>query len=187
MARVWLIRHAASTAAPGVAIGATDPPLSSAGRLQAQHVAERLADRPLVAVWSSDSRRAAETAVAVATPHRLPVRLAPGLREIDFGAWEGRPLAELWTEDPASARDWERDIRQTPQGFGEGVDDLERRVRSFWMESHATRAGGEVAIVGHRGSLAALRSLLTGVSFASCFAARFDFGELVSVEVTADC
>lgn len=164
--RVWLIRHAATTAVRGITIGAGDPPLSEEGRHEAERLAAGMANRQLSALWASDSRRALETAVIIAAPHHLQVSSTAALREIDFGAWEGRDLSELWTEDPVSAKAWEADIRQTPPSFGESVADLERRVRRFW---HAVDLTGEVAVVAHRGSLAALQSVIAGQSFAESF------------------
>ncbi len=114
-----------------------------------------------------------ETAASVASPHGLRVETSVALREIDFGAWEGRPLSDLWSEDPAAAHAWEADIRRTPSTFGESVADLERRVEGFWSQVRGTLLGGEVAVVGHRGSLAALRALITRQSFASSFGVPF--------------
>ena len=115
MSRVWLIRHAASSAAAGSAIGLTDLPLSDVGHEQARSLASELASRPLVRIVSSDRRRALATANMIAVPHSgLRVESSSALREIDFGAWEGRSLNDLWVEDPAAARAWEDDIHATP-------------------------------------------------------------------------
>lgn len=167
--RLWLIRHAEAAAAPGVAVGWSDPPLSEPGERRARELAAELAATELTAVYSSDLRRALRTAELIAAPHGLAVLAAPELRELDFGAWEGRALGELWTEEPESATAWERDLRQTPPSFGETVAELEERVRRF---AGGPLAGGRgpIAIVGHHGSLAALRTVLTGCGFAAAWA-----------------
>lgn len=175
--RVWLIRHAAAAVPPGVTIGAGDPPLTAEGRAQSQRLAASLSTRPLARVWSSDLRRAVETASIVAAPFGLTVATTPALRELDFGAWEGRVLGDLWHEDPDAARAWETDITATPDTFGESVRDLLRRVRCFWDQVELSTYPvspdypnvGEVAIVAHRGSLAALQSVISGESFALAF------------------
>lgn len=171
---MWLIRH-------GVAnVAATDPPLSEEGRVQADQVAAALHGRPLVRVISSDRRRALETAQIVAAPHGLVVEQTDLLRELDFGAWEGRPLADLWLEEPAAAAAWEADLRATPASFGESVNDLEHRVGLFWKMAHRS-GSGELAIVGHAGSLAVLRSLITGEALSSTFATRLVPGGAVEL------
>jgi broad specificity phosphatase PhoE len=182
MTRVWLVRHGASTAAPGVAIGWTDPALSAPGLAQARRVAATLAGRPLARIASSDLRRALSTAEVIAGPHRLPVESTAALREIDFGAWEGRSLGGLWSEQPEAAHAWERDLRATPASFGESLADLERRVRAYWESTPAPAAGGEVAVVAHRGSLAVLLALIAGGSLEAAFAAPFELGTATAIE-----
>jgi broad specificity phosphatase PhoE len=178
--RVWLIRHAASTRLPGTAIGVTDPPLSEEGFEQARVLAADMARRRLVRVVSSDRQRALATAHLVAQPHGLAVESTKDLREIDFGAWEGRPLADLWSEEPHAAKAWEQDIRSTPPSFGESVQDLERRVAKFWAAVQLP-PHGDVAIIAHRGSLAALRALIMGSSVADEFASELELGAAIAV------
>jgi broad specificity phosphatase PhoE len=183
--RVWLIRHGLTTAVSGVAIGSSNPPLSESGIDQARRLADELAGRPLARVWSSDLERALATAHAIAVPHNLVVEATRALREIDFGAWEGRALADLWQEDPAAAKIWEGDFRATPPSFGDSVLDLERRVESFWRSIEASAADSEIAVVGHRGSLAVLRAVITGESVADAFAGGLSPAEAVMVVAKA--
>lgn len=182
MTRVWLIRHGASTASPGLAIGVSDPPLSDLGRAHARTVAVALSARPLVRVISSDLRRAMETATIIAARHRIAVETSAALREINFGTWEGRDLRDLWLEDPAAAGAWEQDVRLTPRDFGESVSDLERRVAAFWLQSLPLPARGEIAIVGHGGSLAALRALISHEAIATAIGSRLDLGAMIGLD-----
>jgi broad specificity phosphatase PhoE len=125
-------------------------------------------------------KRALETASIIAARHRLVVESSRELREIDFGAWEGRDLSELWLEDSAAARSWELDVRHTPPSFGETVISLERRVAAFWRRT--LPAAGEVAIVGHGGSLAALRSLISHEPLAQSIASRLEPGGMIGLD-----
>jgi broad specificity phosphatase PhoE len=179
---VWLIRHAATTAPPGIAIGSGDPPLSPAGRARARALAAELAGRSLAAVFASDRRRALDTARAIAAPHRLQVGVDARLRELDFGAWEGRRLADLWVEEPEAAAAWEGDVRATPPSFGESLEELRRRVGAFAGTALPGR-DGEVAVVAHRGSLAVLRAILTGESLESALAAELPLGTAARVAI----
>lgn len=93
---VWLIRHAdAYRGLAALAGGRVDPPLSERGRDQAALLAARLAAVPLHAVWSSDLRRAAETAGAVVRGRPLTVRADPRLREARTHWDEGREPERL--------------------------------------------------------------------------------------------
>lgn len=181
MTRIWLIRHAESIRVPGSVIGVTDPPLSEAGVEQARSLGEAMAAHPLVRVLSSDRERALATARQVARPHGLSVEPAAALREIDFGAWEGRNLADLWSEEPDAAMAWEEDLRSSPPSFGESVSDLERRVSTFWSSLRPLPSVGEVAIVAHRGSLAVLQALITGSLISETFASGLALGAAEAV------
>jgi broad specificity phosphatase PhoE len=178
---VWLARHGEAASAHGRALGSSDPPLSDRGRLQAMGLAGRLASRPLEAVYASDLRRALAAAEAVAAPHGLSVAVIPALRELDFGTWEGRELADLWLEHPDQAKAWEEDVRQSPAAFAESVTQLEARVRPFARDLAAGR-WVEVAVVAHRGSLVALHAALLHGDFASSFRLLFELGEAIRIE-----
>jgi probable phosphomutase (TIGR03848 family) len=103
MATVILVRHGRTTAnATGILAGRTPGvDLDDIGRDQADRTADRLAAVPLAAVVSSPLQRCWETAQRIlerqsGTPAQ-PVD--PDLTECDYGQWQGRPLAELATED----------------------------------------------------------------------------------------
>jgi broad specificity phosphatase PhoE len=179
--RVWLIRHAASTAAPRSAIGVSDPPLSDLGRKQAVHLAATMSKEPLVRIVSSDRQRALATARILALPHGLDIESTAALRELDFGAWEGRSLADLWLEEPLAAKAWEGDIRSTPPSFGESVRDLERRVGMLWDSLQPLPSVGELAFVAHQGSLAVLRAVITRETISAAFATRLALAGAVAV------
>jgi probable phosphoglycerate mutase len=91
-----LVRHAL-TEATGKRLTGQAPGfhLSDEGRAQAERLAERLEPVPLAAVYASPLERCLETARAVASPKGLAVRPARGLIEVGYGAWTGRPLAQL--------------------------------------------------------------------------------------------
>ena len=178
---LWLVRHAETTAQSGIAVGSSDPPLSPRGIAESNALARRLAARPLSRVISSDSRRAMQTASAIARVHGLAVESCPGLRELDFGDWEGRTLADLWPEDPAAAAAWEADIRDTPVTFGETLADLERRVDEFWAGFQNQIVSGEVAIVAHRGSLSVLISIVSGDPLAEVLMRPFPMGTAIGI------
>ena len=57
--------------------GTRDPPLSAAGQVRAQALAQRLAHSGLVAVYATPFRRTQQTAQAVATSAGLPVTTYP--------------------------------------------------------------------------------------------------------------
>jgi probable phosphoglycerate mutase len=75
--------------------GHADEPLNDTGRVQARELASRLRHEPIAAVYSSDLRRASETAEIVAAIMGLPIVVDRRLREIHVGSWQGRTRDEL--------------------------------------------------------------------------------------------
>src|SRR4029079_8992231 len=84
--------------------GWADPPLNDTGRAQARRLAEELRETAVDAVYSSDLRRAFETAEILAAPHAVPVVADAGLREIDIGSWSGLTRAEIDARFPDGKR-----------------------------------------------------------------------------------
>src|SRR5439155_875807 len=105
--RAILIRHAdPAEDARGRCYGRTDIALSPRGERRARHLGNMLRRMPVDAVYTSPSRRAVDTAAALAAAHDLtPVEL-DDLRELDFGACEGRTYDELAAEEPELFRTW---------------------------------------------------------------------------------
>lgn len=148
MTRVVLTRHARSTwNESGRWQGQRDPPLSPHGRATAD-AARATVPPEVVAVVSSDLRRAAETAARLA-PH-LPSRAEPLLRERRAGPWEGLTHAEIdarWPEARAQGRH--------PDGW-EDDDVLAGRLLAALARIAAEHPGATVLAVSHGGAIAAL-------------------------------
>lgn len=69
--------------------------LNPRGREQAQVLAEKLADLPIKAIYSSPLERAVETAAPLAEKLSLEIILRQGLIELDMGSWEGERVKRL--------------------------------------------------------------------------------------------
>ena len=93
-----LIRHGA-TEPPGLLLGRTDAPLSADGGRQFETQAER---RDWPRIVSSPLLRAREAAESLAAKRGLTAHIDSNWAEMDFGAWDGQPVASL-REDPAIA------------------------------------------------------------------------------------
>jgi len=108
--RLFLVRHGATTlSAEDRFAGSTDVELSEEGRRQVQHLAERLADDKIVAVYCSPMIRTVQTATILAQPHGLTPILSNGLREIHHGRWEEMRRADVETQFPEEYAEWEVD------------------------------------------------------------------------------
>jgi broad specificity phosphatase PhoE len=135
--------------------GWADPPLNDTGRGQAQALAEQLHELSFDAVYSSDLRRASETAEIVAAPHELPVVADPGLREIDVGSWSGLTRAELEVRFPNGDRP---DGESREQHAARVLAAVERIAREH-------EGAARILLVTHGGTMRALRSHVSDEPF----------------------
>jgi len=158
--RLLCIRHAQSTwNALGRWQGQADPPLSQAGRLEAQTLAEQLRQQaePLAALVTSDLSRARETAALLAAPLGLVPEPWPELREVDIGLWIGRAseeIARLWPEEYARFRAGDPELRL---GGGESRRAVRARAEQAVRAFERRFGAGPIAVVTHLGWLRALR------------------------------
>ena len=147
--------------------------LNETGRWQAERVGHALAEEPIHAIYSSDLRRAFETAQAIAlAPARLaastptPAEVTPHLqlRERHFGHLQGKTWAEIETEYPEECKLWRgRDPHWAPNG-GESLTALRERIRSCVDELASQHLGGQIVLVAHGGVMDALYRLATNQS-----------------------
>jgi broad specificity phosphatase PhoE len=134
MIRLLLVRHGVTEwNQAGRYQGHQDVPLSNAGREQARRAAGRLRGEPITAAYSSDLQRASETAHIILDGRDVPLELAPDLREMAFGAWEGLTPNEASERYPAEWAAWIRDSTVArPPGGAEDNPELLARVTSFY-------------------------------------------------------
>ena len=151
-ARLILIRHGESIWNREHRIqGQLDPPLSEEGERQAEHVAERLAQRKFAGFYASDLKRAMQTAAAVAK--RIGKEPVPdeGLREIFLGEWEGLHTAELAERFPKAWQSWTVEPTWDLVPGGEGGTVFETRVHTTLDRILARHPHGDVLVVTHGG------------------------------------
>jgi broad specificity phosphatase PhoE len=80
--------------------GSSDIELDDRGRQQAELLADWAKEAGLAGLWSSDLRRARDTAAPVARATGLAARVDPRLRELHFGRGEGRTMEEMAVAEP---------------------------------------------------------------------------------------
>ena len=164
MTTLLLIRHATNDwvgkRLPGWTPGVH---LNEEGKRQAADLAERLAEIPLVAVYSSPLERALETAEAIARPRNLTVYIREDLGEVRYGEWEGQSFetlskTELWPV-----------VQFYPSGArfpgGESIREMQSRAVAA-LEAIARAHPGQrdvVAVVSHADVIKAAVAHFAGI------------------------
>ncbi|MFE6910671.1 bifunctional RNase H/acid phosphatase [Streptomyces erythrochromogenes] len=185
-----LLRHGETALTPQKRFsgsGGSDPELSPAGRRQAAAVAEALAARGTVqTVISSPLLRCRETARAVADRLGLDVTVEQGLREVDFGAWEGLTFAEVRERFPEDLQAWLDSPKAAPTGGGESFAAATRRISATRDRLLAEHAGRTVLLVTHVTPVKILVRLALGAPPESLFRMELSAASLSAVAYYAD-
>lgn len=141
---IVVVRHGRTASnAAGLLLGRADPPLDELGRRQAEQVAAALG--PVDRVVASPLLRTRQTAAALTGAPPEEVEVDDRLVELDYGAWDGRPVAEVAPEEWAR---WRSDLEWAPPG-GESLAALGRRVRAALDELVPDAVGRTVVVVTH--------------------------------------
>ncbi|MGW5395604.1 bifunctional RNase H/acid phosphatase [Streptomyces sp. NPDC003952] len=185
-----LLRHGETALTPQKRFsgsGGSDPELSEAGRRQAAAVAESLAARGTIeTVISSPLRRCRETAQAVADRLGLTVTVEEGLREVDFGAWEGLTFAEARERHPDDLQAWLDSPKAAPTGGGESFASATRRISATRDRLLAEHAGRTVLLVSHVTPVKILVRLALGAPPEALFRMELSAASLSAVAYYAD-
>lgn len=169
-----LLRHGEPVLA-GTMLGRTDCAVTEHG--VAACVA-RVRELEVAAVVSSDLRRAAACADAVASARGLTVTRDARWRELDFGDWDGLAPATLDAEALARFRD-------DPDGFpppgGERWFSLVARVGAA-----IDALDGPTLVVTHGGAMRAALAVLCGLGPREGWAIDLPYAALLSLRVWRD-
>ena len=181
MTNLLLIRHAETDMA-GRFCGHCDPELNERGRGQLPGLMNAISGEAIRRVYTSDLRRARQTAEAVAKHFGAELHVRPGLREIHFGLWEGLSWSEIEVRGPALARKWVKEYPNSTAPGGESFQQFEMRVRkeiAFLLEK-ATQV--PIAAVGHAGFIRVVLAACCKVSEREAWGRTKDYGSVVALE-----
>lgn len=159
--KVYLVRHGLTEENASRVIQGWNPgKLTAQGIEQAERLAQRLKDVRFDAIYSSDSRRAADTARIIGRFHEAPIQFTTALRERNMGVFQGR-LAEEFEQaqirSGLSAKDF------TP-AEGESLEELRDRASSFVGSLRVQHLRQTILLVAHGRWNGMLLSAASGMS-----------------------
>lgn len=156
--------------------GHIDIPLNAEGERQAALLAAALSGEPIDLLVSSDLMRARQTAGAIAAARAMPLFEEPGLRERNYGGFEGLLYAEIAARYPHEFAAWQaRAIDATvpdaltPSGtrHGETFRAFYARVTGAILALAALHPGKTLALVAHGGVLECAYRMAQGLPLAT--------------------
>ncbi len=176
-----LVRHV-ETDMTGRFCGHSDPQLNERGRQQLAGLVNQLSEHPIRRVYTSDLRRARETAEAIAKHFGAQLYVRPGLREIHFGLWEGLSWSEIELRDPVSAKNWTQGYPNSTAPGGESFQQFESRVRGeiAFLLGEATKA--TIAVLTHAGVIRVVLTKGCGVPEQEAWNRTKDHGSVVALD-----
>ncbi|UUU21606.1 bifunctional RNase H/acid phosphatase [Streptomyces sp. DSM 40750] len=185
-----LLRHGETPLTPQKRFsgsGGSDPSLSDVGRYQAERVAAALAARGTIQeVVSSPLARCRETAGIVAARLGLKVTVEDGLRETDFGAWEGLSFGEVRERYPDDMNAWLASPDAEPTGGGESFEAVAHRVAATRDKLVAAHRGRTVLLVTHVTPIKTLVRLALGAPPESLFRMELSAASLSALAYYTD-
>ncbi|WP_030586099.1 bifunctional RNase H/acid phosphatase [Streptomyces anulatus] len=189
-ATLVLLRHGETALTPEKRFsgsGGTDPELSATGRDQAARAAQYFAAMGTVQeIVSSPLRRCRETAAAVADRLGLDVRIDEGLRETDFGAWEGLTFGEVRERYGDDLTAWLASPDTAPTGGGESFAEVAERVAAARDRTVARYAGRTVLLVTHVTPIKTLVRLALGAPPEALFRMELSAASISTVAYYGD-
>jgi probable phosphoglycerate mutase len=157
MSTIDLLRHGEPEGGMRYRGDGVDDPLSDRGWDQMWAAVGKSTD--WTHVVSSPLRRCREFAEAMAERRRLPLEVDRRLREVGFGAWEGRRHEEVRDADPQAYLAFFRDaINHRPPG-SEPLEAFFARVREGILAIFDAHPEGHVLLVCHLGVIRAAIAL----------------------------
>lgn len=196
--KIYLVRHGESQANKhNIYIGHTDMDLTEKGHFQAEKTAGFLSGIHADAIYSSDLKRAYNTALHTATPRNMSVIKSEKLREIFGGDWENIPFDTLVEKYSAEYKIWLENIGVASCVNGESVQQLQNRFVGEVKRIAEENMGKTVFIFTHATPIRVFKAAADGKTLdgmkdvpwatnASVTSAVYENGEFSVVDYSID-
>ena len=183
MTRLLMVRHGITeTNATRKFTGQTDVDMNEEGYQQVSNLRDRLADEDIHTVYSSDLKRALETAEMICSYHDLEIITCPELRELDYGEVEGLSFGEINEKYPELGQQIREINPDMKFPGGESFRDLEVRADKFLNIIDGHYEEKTVLLVSHGGMIRTLICQLLGLEISHWSSFRIDNASLTIID-----
>ncbi|MDD5166186.1 MAG: histidine phosphatase family protein [Candidatus Omnitrophica bacterium] len=133
--------------------GFLDIAINARGRKQAGKLCQRLRKEKIDKVYSSDRKRAVQTAKIIFKKRKIEI--LPGLREMHFGIFEGLTYKQIMKKYPFVYKKWLKNPYRITIPEGEGLPGLKKRVIASLTKVIRLNKNKTIAVVAHGGVISA--------------------------------
>jgi broad specificity phosphatase PhoE len=178
--KIYLVRHGEAEGSAGRAVGHLDLPLSAAGARDVEALAAAWQGPAPGRIFTSDLRRAVESARILGARFGAEPAVDARLREVSFGEWDGRAWDDVYERDRERFEAWSGRWWELAPPGGESFADLSRRVLAWYREL----AGEEIILaVAHGCSIRALLAELLAIPRERAFDLELAPARVSAIEV----
>jgi broad specificity phosphatase PhoE len=143
--------------------GFSDTELNNNGREQIRELAKSLMNEPISAVYSSDLKRALDTAKAIAHHHKLTVEVDTDLREMNQGDFEGLTFVEIRERYAPILSEWVDNPNVVKLPGGESLKELQERAWRAIERIYIRHKNQTVVAVSHNLTITTLLCKFKGI------------------------
>lgn len=179
MKDIYLLRHG-DIGSEKRYIGKTDICLSPVGERQIRELRKKITTLKFDLLYASPLLRCRQTAGRLELDQ--PIHYDERLREIDFGAWEGKTFAEISATDPHGVAQWSEGDTDFNFPEGEKIGDFRRRITAFGHKLH-TISGQNILIISHGGVIRHLICNLLHLPYEKYLIFQIDYGRISHVQL----
>ena len=159
-----IVRHGESLGnSKRIMLGTTDLDMSLRGYEQAAACAEFLAGEKIDYIYSSDLKRAYNTAKPHAALRGIEIIPDERLREMYVGRWENRPFAEIAAEESELYLEWREKFGTLVFPGGESILNAGKRLNAALVDIAGRHPGSTVLVTTHAGVLRSFWGQLLGL------------------------
>jgi probable phosphoglycerate mutase len=163
--KIYFLRHGQTACSrDNVFCGAgQDPALTPDGLMMAEAFARAYRTTRWQAVYASPLQRTVETAQPICDALEIKMQLRDELKEIAYGAWEGKTLEEVSHEYHDDYLRWLADPAWYPPTGGEPASAIAQRGLKIVEEIKRECAEGNVLVVSHKATIRIILCALLGI------------------------
>jgi broad specificity phosphatase PhoE len=162
-------------------IGHTDAPLSAAGREGVLAWRDHFRGLAFGEVWSSDLRRALQSAELLSPGRESEIRVTSELRELNLGEWERRPRDHVRATRPDLWKARGDDLGGFRPPGGESFSDLQKRIVAC-IGNICADSSAPVLVVTHAGVIRVLICAVLGLPLSNLFRILIDYASITMVD-----